>query len=156
MQQKHCCLEGMKKHERMRGKMESKGEQILFHHQALKNTHSHTHTQMHTHSPADRHTHISIKSSISRVFQLHYYVATVCTVQHFVCVSVRAHCLCEVHYTRRSFPAPLTPINTIYALYITTYSTSTRDRWMCFPRRWEPGSLVLGRTRAAARVSATA
>lgn len=57
--------------------MESEGEQILFHHQAPRHTH--------TRSPADRHTHISIKSSISRVFQLRYYVASVHRAAFCVC-----------------------------------------------------------------------
>lgn len=66
-------------------------------------------THTHTHPQPCRHTHTSIKLSISRVFQLHYYVTT----DIISCVYT---CVCT-----------LTPVNAIYAAYITTHSRSVGD-----------------------------
>lgn len=81
-------------------------ERILFHH-----------TQ--THRAADRHTHISIKLTISCVFLLHYYAATIGIMEQFVCVPLFVR-----YITRKILPrAPRT-----YKRNFTMYGISTRGR----------------------------
>ncbi len=144
MPHKQCCPEGKKEHERIE-RWKVKGSRSY---STTKpwDTHTHTHTRpcWQTYTYFNKIVHFPCLSAALLCGQ--------CAACSILCVC----CLCEVHYTPRSFPAPLTPINIIYVPYITTYSTSTRDRWMCFPQHWEPGSLDLGRTRAATQVSATA